>query len=530
MPKSSTRRELFKAGLGGAVLFCPGPWAWVWAQGSQDAQLLKLPKIALVIGNGSYKQAPLKNPANDAKGMAEALNSLGFEVTVRLDAGRAAMQSAIDAYIGQLASRKCVGLFYFAGHGIQINWKNYLLPVDAEVTSNEDVEKKAVEVNAMIGGLTKASNALNLIILDACRDAPFGEAKKPEQKGLSQMDAPRSTLLAYATAPGNVASDGAGANGLYTESLLREIKTADAKVEDVFKRVRLNVRRKSNGSQIPWESTSLEEDFYFMPPASLAPPTDRERERRFAEEFKLWESIEGAKAVEPFEDYLRRYPSGNFSELAQLRLDRILARMGEQRVEIASRRDNPYTVGAARADTAFRIGDAYSYRVSDIDTASPKAAFKREVTSLTDDEVVFNNGQTTSDLLGNTRRALDGRLFIGAQFLPVEYAVGKSWTSRYNLKTERGQDAYIEGHFRIAVRERVIVPAGAFDCFRIEAKGQSRPYLPPIWNTQFSLVNWMAPEKCRLPIKAEAKRISYSGANTTVLENDRRELDSFRQS
>ncbi len=274
-----SRRGLIKLGLGGAVLFAPGPWARVWAQTEKDAQLLRLPQIALVMGNGAYPQAPLRNPANDAKDLAGALNSLGYQVTVRLDAGKAAMQSAVEAYVAELARRRCVGLFYFAGHGIQINWKNYLLPVDAEFKSNADVESRAVEVNRVMNGLTEARNALNLIILDACRDAPFGEALKTAQKGLSQMDAPRNTLLAYSTAPGNVASDGAGKNGLYTGNLLREIRVPDAKVEDVFKRVRLAVRRgdravrRFRGKALRWRTISISS----RPPAWRRPRTPRRR-------------------------------------------------------------------------------------------------------------------------------------------------------------------------------------------------------------------------------------------------------------
>jgi uncharacterized caspase-like protein len=521
------RRRFFSGAIGGAVLFLPSPWARLWAQTPTGAQLQKLPKIALVIGNAAYAQAPLKNPANDAKGIAEALNATGFEVTVRLDAGRAAMQAAIDTYVKTLAERKCVGLFYFAGHGIQLNWKNYLLPADARVASNEDVERQGVEVNAMAAGLARAGNAMNLIILDACRDAPFGDAKKPDQKGLSQMDAPRSTLLAYATAPGNVASDGEGANGLYTESLLREMRTPEAKVEDVFKRVRLNVRRKSGGAQIPWESTSLEDDFWFVPPASLAPPTDRDRAARFAEELKLWERIETVQAPEPFEDYLRRYPSGHFSELAQFRLDRALAVAGERKVEMVAQKDNPYATPVARSDTTFRVGDLWIYRVSDLDTGAPKAPERRAVTSVADSEVLFNDGTLVTDLLGNPRRFPDGRQLTGAQFNPVEFALGRTWTTRFNVRTDGGE-SYTEYQFRIAARERVSVPAGAFECFRIDGKGVGRPFQGS-WNTQLTVVRWFAPERCRLPVKSEVRRINYSRRGMTVLENDRMELTELRQ-
>lgn len=514
--------------LGGAVLFAASPWARVRAQTPAGAQILKLPKVALVIGNAAYRQAPLKNPANDAKGMAEALNATGFEVTVRLDAGRAAMLAAVDAYLKQLADRKCVGLFYFAGHGIQFNWKNYLLPADAQVASNEDVERQGIEVNAMAAGLARAGNALNLIILDACRDAPFGEARKPEQKGLSQMDAPRSTLLAYATAPGNVASDGEGANGLYTESLLREMRAPDAKVEDVFKRVRLNVRRKSGGAQIPWESTSLEDDFYFVPPARMVPASDDERARRFADELTLWKAIETAAAPEPFEDYLRRYPSGNFSELAQFRLDRALAQAGEKRIEMAPQGNNPYATPVVRSDTAYRVGDLYVHRVSDIDSGQFRREQRRQVTAISEGEVVMNQGQATFDLLGNPRRLPDGRQMFGAQFMPTEFAVGRAWTTRYDLRTEAGQDAYVETSFRIVARERVTVPAGTFECFRIDGKGVTRPYLGS-WNTQLSSSRWFAPDRCRLPVKAEAKRVGFGPRGANVFENDRYELTEFRQ-
>jgi uncharacterized caspase-like protein len=249
------RRAFMRAGLAAGALFVPLPYAWVWAQSEGTLKLLALPRIALVVGNSRYKDVPLRNPANDARAIGDALKATGFTVTVKLDASRAEMTATIEAYAKELASKKCVGLFYYAGHGVQLAWRNYMLPVDAEIDTIDDVQTKAVEVSSLIEGLTRAGNPLNVVILDACRDNPFGTTKPPQQKGLSQMDAPANTFLAYATAPGSVASDGDGANGLYTEHLLRELQVPEAKVEDVFKRVRLNVRRASSGAQIPWEST-----------------------------------------------------------------------------------------------------------------------------------------------------------------------------------------------------------------------------------------------------------------------------------
>jgi uncharacterized caspase-like protein len=230
--------------------------------------LLVAPRRALVIGNSSYGFAPLKNPANDAKAIAGELKRTGFEVVAGIDLPRKEMLDAIRAYGEWLTREKAVGLFYYAGHGLQLAWRNYLVPVDANIRKLEDIQASCVDVNAVIEGIAKAANPMNVVILDACRENPFPDVKL-DQKGLSQLDAPQATLLAYATAPGNLASDGDGANGLYTENLLREMNVPEAKIEDVFKRVRLAVRRKSNGQQLPWESTSLEDDFWFIPPPQL---------------------------------------------------------------------------------------------------------------------------------------------------------------------------------------------------------------------------------------------------------------------
>ena len=293
-----------------------------------------LPRFALVIGNSRYGEAPLKNPANDANAIAEQLRRLGFTVTLKLDATRTDMLDTIHAFSASLEKQKGVGLFSFAGHGAQLAWRNYLIPVDAEIMEIGEMRTKAVDLGAMLDGMTKARNPMNVVILDACRDNPFGKTRV-DQKGLSQIDAPPGTLLAYATSPGNVAADGTGSNGLYTEYLLKELQAREAKIEDIFKRVRLHVRRQSGGQQIPWESTSLEEDFYFQPPRQVKKLTAEEAEKQFEEELRIWDRIKVAKDPAPLEDYISRFPSGKFSELAQFRLDRILA---EREAKLAAER------------------------------------------------------------------------------------------------------------------------------------------------------------------------------------------------
>jgi uncharacterized caspase-like protein len=256
-----------------------------------DAQpaLGALPRFALVIGNGRYQDVPLKNAQNDAKAIAEQLTRVGFEVTLKLDSTRSEMVETIRAFGAKLGKQKGIGLFYFAGHGAQLAWRNYLIPVDAKIKNIAEMQAQAVDMETLLESMTRARNAMNLIILDACRDNPFGGDVRVGQKGLSQVDAPPGTLLAYATAPGNVAADGSGANGLYTEHVLKEMLMPAAKIEDVFKRVRLNVRRQSRGQQVPWESTSLEQDFYFIPPKEVRKLSLEKTESQFAEELALWE-------------------------------------------------------------------------------------------------------------------------------------------------------------------------------------------------------------------------------------------------
>jgi len=255
-----------------------------------------LPRVALVIGNSRYASLPLQNPTNDASAIAATLKDSGFAVDLRLDAKKAAMEEAIRSFAESAGKQKAVGLFYFAGHGLQLSWRNFLVPVDASPKTADDVPKQAVDIATLLQGLGWAANPMNIVILDACRDNPF-ESELKTGKGLSQMDAPIGTLLAYATAPGNTAADGSGRNGLYTENLLREMRKPDTRIEDVFKRVRLNVRRASQGQQIPWESTSLEDDFYFLPPAELKKLSQEELERQFAEERATWEKTQQAVAA-----------------------------------------------------------------------------------------------------------------------------------------------------------------------------------------------------------------------------------------
>jgi hypothetical protein len=222
-------------------------------------------RTALVIGNGAYKDAPLRNPVNDARAVAKALEETGFRVRLVENARRSTMRAAIREW-GDELTEGGVALFYFAGHGMQIRGRNYLIPVGADIQRENEVEDESVDANTVLAKLDSVKNSLNLVILDACRNNPFQRSFRSSQQGLAQMDAPSGTLVAFATAPGSVAADGEGANGLYTEHLLQQMRVPGLSVEELFKRVRIGVTKETADKQVPWESSSLKGDFFFIAP------------------------------------------------------------------------------------------------------------------------------------------------------------------------------------------------------------------------------------------------------------------------
>jgi formylglycine-generating enzyme required for sulfatase activity len=221
-------------------------------------------RIALVIGNANYRIGSLRNPANDARAIAAALRELGFEVDEQINLSYQDMGRAVNRF-GKSIRRDSVALFYYAGHGLQVQGSNYLVPVDMEIQDEGEVQFNTVNAGQVLAKMEEAKNPVNIVILDACRDNPYarGFKRSSGSRGLAPMDAPVGSFVAYAAAPGKTADDGKGKNGLYTESLVRQIKTPGMKIEDVFKRVRTEVRNKSGGSQVPEERSSLEGDFCF---------------------------------------------------------------------------------------------------------------------------------------------------------------------------------------------------------------------------------------------------------------------------
>lgn len=234
-------------------------------------------RVALVIGNGNYAKSPLKNPANDARAMSATLRELGFEVTTGRDLNQKQMQKLIVKF-GR-ALKKCdVGLFYYAGHGIQVEGENYLIPLEADLEDVETVPVEAVGLRYVLARMAAAKNRLNVVILDACRDNPFERSFRSSggSLGLASVLAPTGTLIAYATSPGQTAADGTGRNGVYTEALIRSIKTPGLPLEKVFRKTRERVVKATDKRQVPWESSSvMGDDFYFVASTGHPPPRPR---------------------------------------------------------------------------------------------------------------------------------------------------------------------------------------------------------------------------------------------------------------
>jgi len=250
---------------------------------AQKAQLAERPKpssidgprerrVALVIGNGAYKVAPLKNPTNDAQDMADALREMGFDVSLKVNASHKEMEQAVREF-GAKLKQGGLGLFYYAGHGVQVAGENYLIPVDTKIDAEADVKFGALNAGMALARMEDAGNDLNIVILDACRTNPFARSFRTAEQGLARMDAPKGSLIAYATAPGRVAADsgGTGRNGVYTSFLLQHMRVPGLKVEEALKRVRSDVVRATKDKQVPWESSSLIGDFYFVLPQGQAP-------------------------------------------------------------------------------------------------------------------------------------------------------------------------------------------------------------------------------------------------------------------
>ncbi|MEQ9490843.1 MAG: caspase family protein [Alphaproteobacteria bacterium] len=284
-------------------------------------------RYALVIGNGAYTEQPLDNPVNDANLVADTLTTLGFKVFRHIDLSQKGMRRAIRDFGDELAKagEDTVSLIFYAGHGLQVDGENFLVPVDARIKAERDVSVEAVSTSAMLDMLAYSRTSLNIVILDACRNNPYQRGfRSAAGRGLARMDAPSGTILAYATAPGQIAADGDGRNSPYTRALVRSMSQPGAPIEEVFKRVRIEVMDRSNGQQVPWESSSLTGNFYFTEDGT-AQSSDTAAASAGNAETVFWTSIVTETDPALFQSYLESYPDGVFAPIARARIDALSA-------------------------------------------------------------------------------------------------------------------------------------------------------------------------------------------------------------
>jgi hypothetical protein len=265
-------------------------------------------RIALVIGNANYLGEPLRNPVNDARLLRTTLTSLGFEVIERTDLDAEGMKTAFQDFGARLRETPgSVGLFYFAGHGVQFKGVNYLLPIGRGYSSEAEVETAAINADVVLRRIADSGSKIAFVVLDACRNNPFPRVASrglATLVGLARMDAPSGTLIAYSTAMGSVASDGEGSNGLYTQHLVNNMIVPGITAEQMFKRTREGVERESGNLQSPREESSLKgADFLFLP------ASEGKKVNPYLVELTHWESIRSSQDFGDFEAYLHKLPA-----------------------------------------------------------------------------------------------------------------------------------------------------------------------------------------------------------------------------
>ena len=452
--------------------------------------------------------------------MGDVLRGLGFTVIEVRNGNKAQMAAAITQVQGSLKGKQGVGMLYYAGHGLQMDARNFMVPVDAKLTKGSDVALQTVDVGSVVEAFKSAGNRMNILVLDACRDNPFGGITTG--KGLAPLDAPSGTFLAYATAPGNVAEDGdaKGGNGLYTQFLLQELKKPQARIEDVFKRVRFNVRQQSQGRQIPWESTSLEDDFQFnngrvTPPAPK--PSVQQLQAEFSQEKADWDRIKESKNTDDFYAFLQKYPNGIITESVHARLNHLSKVSLKVQGAGADGKDLPYV------QSRFRLGDEYEQRqtiqvnnqtivMTTIDRVTKVEPDRIEVlmeypTQKIPSTLKVYNGSGEVISVGDIVRwdppqatVPGGLLQVGQSWKAVDRSIFTS-AMKVSLTTTTSES-------RVIAREKVSVPAGSFDTFRIKTTSRSLDAQGDQPGSDTDVTAWLSPD-LPIPLRVE---INVGGA------------------
>lgn len=466
-------------------------------------------RVALVIGNSTYPTAPLKNPLNDARAMAKTLKELGFEVTLRENTSQRDLAAAVRQF-GTSISPGSVALFYFAGHGMQVKGRNYLVPVDADIQVEDEVPYSTIDVNLVLDKMEVGKSATNIVILDACRNNPFARRFRSSATGLAQMDAPIGTLIAFATAPGSVAQDGTGENGIYTKHLLDSIAVPGLPVEQMFKRVRIGVAKETNEAQVPWESSSMKGDFVFR---EAAPQPVVSQDKLIEEAVRAAAEKAAALTAERLaREQAARPPQNDRAKAEQEALAAERERLLRERERLAAENEalrrkaaeapapvalaapapqaQPPAAPQKATGTLPAAGESWTYRYSD--GYNRTETYTVRVTEVTAsglrDEVSLGRARHAASHeagLEMTARALGG--LSVREFAPYLPALGPTEPNEEWKKIEiPGGSGHFVAHW--AGGETVQVPAGRFEARVLEVKGeqyvrgtQTRPLTIRVW-------------------------------------------------
>ena len=399
-------------------------------------------RVALVVGNSNYTNVPrLPNPRNDASDMIARLKAIGFDVIPGLDLDRNGFLNTLATF-GRAAEGADVALFFYAGHGLQVNGQNYLVPTDAKVEYEAELDIALIPVPLVMQQLARGSR-VNIVLLDACRDNPFAKdlsrtlgtrSSSALGRGLSRIQTASGTFIAFATQPDNVAQDGEGRNSPFTGAFLANMEKAGLSLSDLMIEVRNEVMRQTNGKQVPWDSSSLTGRFSFKvegavtiaPQASPSQPSAPVSDPR-AIELGVWNAIHESDDAAVFHRFLEDYPNSVFAPLARNRIAALAGSGGAP--------SGPHPVGDSRQSNPQTLPDTpNSTPGSSLNDGNQKLATSRRVVK------VFDNWNTGACALTN---AASFRLDAPLQITNIEL-----W---YNW--QRGETVL---PFEISVRGRSI--------------------------------------------------------------------------
>ncbi len=333
---------------------------------------------ALVIGNGAYAIAPLANPRQDAESIAQALKTVGFQVTLVTDANQQAMRRAVIDFGRKLRATDSVGLLYYAGHGVQVDGENFLIPIGADIKAQEEVPVEGINLNEVLKTMARQETRINIIILDACRNNPFAASSRSTGGGLAQVLAPTGTLIAFATAPGQVALDGEGQHSPYSLALAQAIPQPGIVLEEVFRRTRRQVLAATANKQTPWEHSSLTGEFFFRPKTAEPESSSRTADagglsEAQVEEVRAWDRIKDSRDPETLRRHLAAYPSGLFADVVRARLDRGAAPASNENGAIAGWIGNIFGTTSPDAEAETILAEALRLSARDAAEADIEA-------------------------------------------------------------------------------------------------------------------------------------------------------------